>query len=148
MSVQEVQEVLAGLTKTEQLEIAYWLFGVALSERGTVQLSEARASYRVAEISSDSLSDVNQQDGSADREREILSQELVAFESSHSRLFSQIPGQYAAIYQGQLVDHDEDQFTLYMRLQKKYGDEPVLIKQVNATPLQDIVVRSPRFDHG
>ena len=75
-------------------------------------------------------------------ELETLDDEIDAFRVMHEELFARIPGQYVAVYQGQLVDHDTDLAALYLRIQKKYPDVLVLIRELLSTPDRDIVVRS------
>ena len=56
------------------------------------------------------------------------------------RTFEKIP-----MYQGEVVDHDEDSGGLWQRVRKRYGKEPVLITPVLQEARQTIVVRSPRL---
>ncbi|MBX3002160.1 MAG: hypothetical protein KF893_26790 [Caldilineaceae bacterium] len=60
----------------------------------------------------------------------ILAREMEAFRALHPTLLQQYPQQYVGIRRGQLVDHDADQLTLYLRLDEQYPDEVILIKQV------------------
>ena len=46
------------------------------------------------------------------------------------KLLKTMPGEFAAIYQGQLVDHDVDQMVLFQRIEAAYPGQPVLIRQV------------------
>jgi hypothetical protein len=39
--------------------------------------------------------------------------------------------EYVAIYKGDIVDHDPDQRTLYLRVRKRFGRNPVLIVNAN-----------------
>jgi hypothetical protein len=77
--------------------------------------------------------------------REAIRRESAAFRAMHSQLLSTHFGQFVAIYRGQLVDQDIDQLALYRRLVRQYGDSPILIKQVNASPDEVYTVRSPRL---
>ena len=74
-----------------------------------------------------------------------MAQEIEAFRAMHGHLLAQHPNQYVAIYQGQLVDHDADQLTLFLRVDEQYPNEVVLIRQV----LRDVdpvyTVHSTRF---
>lgn len=60
-----------------------------------------------------------------------------AFLHFHARLLVDHAGEYVAIYQGKLVDHDSDQLALYQRVERRYRDTPVLIKQVLPNPEEE-----------
>ena len=64
----------------------------------------------------------------------------------HSELLAAIPSQYAAIYGGQLVDHDADQLALFGRIEARFPGLPALIRQVRPEVEQTIMVRSPRIE--
>jgi hypothetical protein len=51
-----------------------------------------------------------------------------------------------AIHQGKLVDHDSDQLALYQRVDRRYRNTPVLIKQVLANPEEEYTFRSPTLE--
>jgi post-segregation antitoxin (ccd killing protein) len=74
--------------------------------------------------------------------RHAMEQEAEAFRRLHPDLRATIPGQYAAIYQGQLVDHDVDQLALFQRIEARFGGLPVLIRQVRPEIEQTINVLS------
>ncbi len=76
-----------------------------------------------------------------------MEQEAEAFRRLHADLCATIPGQYAAIFQGQLVDHDVDQLALFQRIEARFGGLPVLIRQVRPEIEQTIMVRSPRIEY-
>lgn len=60
----------------------------------------------------------------------VLDREMEAFRHLHPILLQQYPQQFVGIRHGQLVDHDVDQLALYLRLDERYPDEIVLLKQV------------------
>lgn len=74
----------------------------------------------------------------------ILTREMQAYRSLHSELLQQMPMQYVAIHCSQVVDHDLDQFALYLRIEDQYPDEVILIKQVLPTVEEVYTIRSPR----
>lgn len=76
-----------------------------------------------------------------------MEQEAEAFRRLHPDLLAAIPGQYAAIYQGKLVDHDFDQLVLVQRIEVRFGGRPVLIRQVQPEVEQTVMVRSPRIEY-
>jgi post-segregation antitoxin (ccd killing protein) len=76
-----------------------------------------------------------------------MQQEAEAFRRLHAELLTTIPGQYAAIFQGQLVDHDLDQLALFQRIEARFPGMPVLIRQVRPEVEQVVMVRSPRIEY-
>lgn len=56
--------------------------------------------------------------------------EQEAFVKLHPNLVNTNFGEYVAIHNGALVDHDEDHRTLHLRIRQKYGRMPVLLRQV------------------
>jgi predicted transcriptional regulator len=79
--------------------------------------------------------------------RHEMEQEAQAFRRLHPDLLATIPGQYAAVYRGQLVDHDEDQLALYQRIEARLSGLPVLIRQVRPEVETTIMVHSPRIEY-
>ena len=56
--------------------------------------------------------------------------ETQAFWDMHQRLAELYLGQYVAIYQGAVVDHNPDASLLEQRVRKRFGVQPVLIALV------------------
>jgi hypothetical protein len=65
-------------------------------------------------------------------ERPLMEQEMAAFQAMKNELVADYQGQYIAMHQGQVVDHDPDQLALVARIEQMYANEVVLIKQVSA----------------
>jgi predicted transcriptional regulator len=76
-----------------------------------------------------------------------MEDESLAFRRLHLELLATIPGQYAAIHHGQLVDHDFDQLVLFQRIEARFRGLPVLIRQVRSEVEQTIMVHSPRIEY-
>jgi hypothetical protein len=53
-------------------------------------------------------------------------------------------GEFVAVHNQELVDHDIDQNALYRRIRERYGNTAVLIMPAEGP--REIVTRSPRFD--
>jgi hypothetical protein len=69
-----------------------------------------------------------------------------AFEQMHSKLVTQYLGQYVAIHNCELIDHDTDLMALRKRIRQRFGRMPILLRQV--TPereLRELILRSPRL---
>ena len=79
--------------------------------------------------------------------RDDMDQEAEAFRRLHPELLATIPGQYAAVYRGQLVDHDVDQLALYQRVQARFEGQPILIRQVRPEVEQTLMIHSPRIEY-
>ncbi len=78
--------------------------------------------------------------------RRSMQREMDAFLHLHVRLLADHAGDYVAIYHGKLVDHDSDQLALYQRVERRYRDTPVLIKQVLPNPEEVYTFRSPTLE--
>lgn len=80
-----------------------------------------------------------------DMGRQKLHRESQAFLAMHSELMEKYAGQAVAIHQGQVIDHDLDVRGLYLRMRSRYGDTPVLIRQVTERGENTLTFRSPRL---
>ncbi len=74
-----------------------------------------------------------------------VEREKNAYLRLYPQLKKQYTGQYVAIHNSQLVDHDVDYGALFERIDDRYPDTFVWLTQVEAEPMGTIVVRSPRF---
>ena len=75
-----------------------------------------------------------------------MQREIQAFVRMHADLLGKYRGDYVAINQGKLIDHDHDQLALYQRVEKRQPNTPVLIKQVLADPEEVYTFRSPKLE--
>ncbi|MCP4427344.1 MAG: hypothetical protein GY803_22890 [Chloroflexi bacterium] len=80
----------------------------------------------------------------ADEEAD-MAQEEDAYEKMHTKLIARYTGEYVAIHQGRLIDHDRDELALLGRLDDQYPNEVVLMKQVRPLPEPELRFRSPRL---
>ena len=81
------------------------------------------------------------------KERKI-EREMEAYRTMHAQLKQRFLGQYVAIHNGELVDHDADRRALSRRVRQKYGSVAVLITPVEERPEREFVMLSPRFERG
>ncbi len=72
--------------------------------------------------------------------------ETNAFERQREALLVKYAGQYVAIHEGRVLDHDSDLRTLHLRVFKQLGHTPVLLKRVTQESERDLVFRSPHFE--
>ena len=74
--------------------------------------------------------------------RKKIRAETKAFEQQREMLLTNYLGQYVAVHDGQVIDHDPDLLTLHLRVVERLGDIAVLLKKVTTKPERDLVVRS------
>jgi hypothetical protein len=74
-----------------------------------------------------------------------INQEQKQYEAQHSALLKHYSGEYIAMHQGAVVDHDDDRVVLRRRVRARFGDTPVLITPVLTEARQIIIVHSPRL---
>lgn len=79
----------------------------------------------------------------ATRWREQLEQEIAAYEAMHIRLWQKLPGMWVAIQHGELVDQDRDRIDLYRRVRQRFGNKPVLMREIRAEAVEEIWLRTP-----
>lgn len=79
---------------------------------------------------------------------QAMDREIETFHALHADLWQRYPGQYVAIYNQQVVDHDPELALLYARSQEKYPEQLVLIRQIEIDPEPVVYFRSPRLIHG
>ncbi len=58
----------------------------------------------------------------------------------------QLGSDFAAVHNGQVIDHDADRLTLYRRVRDRLGDEPVLITPADAPSPREFQMLSPRLE--
>lgn len=78
------------------------------------------------------------------QQQEMLA-ETAVFEAHLNKLQQTHLNQYVAFHQGELVDHDADHHQLVQRINKRYPDETVLIRQITTENQHPIRLGSPRF---
>ena len=75
-------------------------------------------------------------------DRRKISKESNIYRQRHAELKAQYLGQYIAMHNGQVVDHDTDFQTLHQRIRQRFGRTPVMI-----TLVEDVAER-PLVRHG
>ncbi len=78
-----------------------------------------------------------------EQQRAKLDREIAAFESMHPTLREKHWGEWVAVHQGNLIDHDRDLSALYRRVRAQYGKTSVLIRQVTFIPNEEVWLRTP-----
>ncbi len=77
--------------------------------------------------------------------REAMLREIEAFRVLHPILRRDHLGEFVAIHQGQLVDHDPDPVLLLGRIRHHYPGQTVLRRRVEDAPDVTLRFRSPRL---
>ena len=106
---------------------------LAISDETFARLSRAANTQN---ISTEALAEQALRRFLHETERQKMQRETDAFRAQHADLFAKYAGQYVAMHEGQVVDHDADQLTLVMRIDEQYPDTPVLITQVARDPIE------------
>lgn len=75
-----------------------------------------------------------------------IAAESKAFKAMHANLLQQYKGEYVAVHDGKVVDHDADIHTLNHRIRTRYGHKAVLLQQVTEQPEIELVIRSPKLE--
>lgn len=81
-------------------------------------------------------------------EQRTVAREFAAYSAMHSDLVKNYLGQYVAIHNGELVDHDLEFSDLHQRIRQRFGRQTVLVQRVELGLERELVFRSPRFDVG
>jgi len=74
-----------------------------------------------------------------------VAREKAAYLRLYPQLKTQYAGQYVAIHDGQLVDHDTDYGALFERIDDRFPDRFVWLTRVEDEPIGTLAFRSPRF---
>ena len=75
--------------------------------------------------------------------RDKLKREITAYEALHAQLKEKHLGEWVALHEGQLIDHDSDGGLLHKRLREQYGTTAILIRQVEEQPSRELWLRTP-----
>lgn len=71
-----------------------------------------------------------------------LEEEAQAFVRHHPQWVRRYHNQFVAIHKGDVVDNDTSFELLFLRVQSRFGDLPVLIQRVLETPIEEWRFRS------
>lgn len=108
------------------------------------QLAQARQ-QPIADVLTAAIDLVEAQQTEANEDEQRIAREERAYEAMRDELISQYAGQYVAIYNGLLIDHDPSEIALLQRLNQDYPHQIVLMRKVQPLPEPVLRFRSPRF---
>jgi hypothetical protein len=83
--------------------------------------------------------------GEVDDEETAVKREMQAYITLHPMLKEKYLGQHVAIYEGKLIDVDQDYGALYQRIDAQYPNEFVWLATVEEEAMPTLVFRSPRL---
>ena len=73
-------------------------------------------------------------------EDEVIWREEMAFQRLHPELVQRYLGEFVAVLEGKVIDHDIDQVALYKRIRQRYPKQFVLISPVTKNPVEEYVL--------
>lgn len=79
-------------------------------------------------------------------QRSVMEQNVATYRAIHSELIDHYLGQYVAICDGKLVDHDPDPLLLLERIRRNHPNQVVLRRKVEREPEREIRIRHPKFE--
>lgn len=131
-------------------------YNCAMSEQITITVSN-KVYQRIVEKAKQSRTDVSAlvndvvanafvpETSAKNPAQEKMMQEVEAYQQMHPQLVEKYAGQFVAIHNGQLVDHDSDKEALFARIKERFPNQVVLQRQVLENPDPVFHFRSPRF---
>jgi predicted DNA-binding protein len=75
-----------------------------------------------------------------------MRREKAFFAAQQPALQQRYPGEFVAIHEGRVIDHDPDLAMLHRRVVKVVGAVPVLLKRVDEPVNRELIMRSPRLE--
>ena len=78
-----------------------------------------------------------------DVDRSVMEENLVAYKVMHQKLVERYLGQYVAICDGQLIDHDPDPVVLLQRVRDRHPDQIILRRRVERLLERGLCIRHP-----
>lgn len=84
--------------------------------------------------------------GSTESSTELKAEEET-YLNMHPWLKEKYLGEYVAIYNEELVDHDVSLNELSIRIYKRFGNTPIWISKVKENPVEEWTFRSPMFEN-
>jgi len=79
-------------------------------------------------------------------DRRKISEESKIYRQRHAELKAQYLGQYIAVHNGRVVDHDADFETLRHRVRRRFGSTPVMITRVEEIAEQTLIRHGFRME--
>jgi hypothetical protein len=74
-----------------------------------------------------------------------IEREVEEYARQHTDIYEQYANEYIAMYEGKVIDHDTNELTLFVRIDERLPDMPVLITKVTKRIIEEYAVHSPRI---
>ncbi len=81
-----------------------------------------------------------------EQSRSKIAEESASYRLQHDALKTKYLGEYIAMREGQVVDHDPDFSILYGRIRQRFGQTPVMITRVEKEPETTLTRRGFRIE--
>ena len=78
--------------------------------------------------------------------RSVMNQNVETYRELHAELVMTHLGQFVAICDGRLIDHDPDPVSLLQRIRTQYPEKVVLRRKVESVPEHQLQIRHPRIE--
>ncbi len=138
---EEAESILQelGLTTTQALTLFYQQIRMKRALPFAVQLSESRPAPSPTLLREDGTFPDNPN-------RATMKQNAEAFQAMHGDLVKRYSGQFVAICDARLMDHDPDPVALLQRMRATYPGQVILRRKVESVPEREIQVRHPQIE--
>ena len=83
---------------------------------------------------------------SVDPRRPAMMREQAAYKAMHADLLREHEGEFVAVYQAEVIDHDFDELALSTRVRQRWPSAVILIRQVLPQVERKLHFRSPRLE--
>ncbi len=127
-----------------ELEDATYRRARRLADTQQQALADALAGWIEATLPADDSETVHEAATAGESDDAVI-REMAAYLELHPQLKTQYLGQYVAIRNGRLIDHDDSYDRLFDRIDVAFPDEFVWLTRVEHEPLKTVTYRSPRI---
>lgn len=120
-----------------------YLRGVSTDLVREAKAAAARRGSTLASLVSDSLTQTLREEASGQTPEDGMRENKLWYERNHGRLLGRYRGEYVAVVDRAVVDHDRDFSALAARVFARHGDRPVFAPRVQEKERR-VRLRSPR----
>ena len=131
------------VTVTLQLDDVTWRRAHRLAQQQQQDVADALVTWLAETLPTPDSSGAMTANDSEDA---AVEREMQAYLALHPHLEARYLGEYVAILDGRLIDHDADYGALFDRIDAQFPDLFVWMTQVTAEPIRTLAFRSPRME--
>jgi DNA-damage-inducible protein J len=138
---EEVENILVelGLSTTQALTLFYRQIRMNRGIPFDIRIPEEKKHASISSAQNASTFPI-------DVQRSTMMRNAEAYKAMHKELVKRYLGQYVAICNEKLVDHDPDPVALLRRVRNEYPHQVVLRRKVELTPEREWRIRHPRIE--